>query len=192
MTQSAPPSRPRGIALLAAFWAVLGVTLLLSSAVYRLTPKAVQAILDGLTPFQWALLVANVVFMAWSEGYRGFQKGFSPRVAVRAMHLAAHPKPLHVLLAPPYAMGLVHATKRRLIVSWSLTIGIVGLVILVRLLPQPWRGIVDAGVVTGLVWGIVALIGHFLRLLAGHPAPVPTETPDSASRAGGGELRPAA
>ena len=32
------------------------------------------------------------------------------------------------------------------------------LILLVGLLEQPWRGIVDAGVVVGLTWGLVSLL----------------------------------
>jgi len=60
-------------------------------------------------------------------------------------------------------MGYFHATKRTKIVAYSLTIGITLLVILVRLIPQPWRGIIDAGVVVGLTWGVLSLIIFILR-----------------------------
>ena len=32
------------------------------------------------------------------------------------------------------------------------------LIVSVRQLPQPWRGMVDAGVVVGLTWGVVSII----------------------------------
>jgi hypothetical protein len=54
-------------------------------------------------------------------------------------------------------MGYFHAPKRRRVTSLSVTAGIIVLIILVRLLPQPWRGMVDAGVVVGLA-GITALV----------------------------------
>lgn len=54
-------------------------------------------------------------------------------------------------------MGYFYATRRRKITSISVTIGIIVLVILVRLLPQPWRGIIDGGVVVGLAWGLISL-----------------------------------
>ena len=136
-----------------------GVGLLLGAAVYRLTPWAIEAFSYSLTLSQWLLLVGFTLFMLIGEGYRGFQKNFSPRVAVRARHLAAHPTPLRVLLAPLFLMGFFGATRRRKITTWSLTTGIVLLVLGVRLLEQPWRGIIDLGVVLGLAWGLVALFG---------------------------------
>jgi hypothetical protein len=64
-------------------------------------------------------------------------------------------------------MALVYANRRRLIVSWMVVAGIVTLVLLVRLLPQPWRGVVDAGVALALAYGAVAIAVLYARALAG-------------------------
>ncbi len=174
-----PAERTFGpVGVLAATWGVLGVIALIGNAVVRLTPVALEAVIAGrLGALQWTLLAGNVAFMAFSEGYRGFQRGFAPRVVSRAVHLAANPRPHLVVLAPLFCMGLVHASRRRLITSWSLTSGIVVLVMLVRLLEQPWRGIVDAGVVAGLVWGLVALVAFAARAVAGRPPAMAVELP---------------
>ncbi len=147
-----------GMGTLGAIWGIAGVTLLLGSAVYRLAPLAVNAFLYEFYWYHWLSLALIVLFMAYAEGYRGFQQRFSPRVAARARYLKEHPRVLHVVLAPFFCMGYFHATRRRKITSVSLTVGIVILVLLVRLLPQPWRGIIDAGVVLGLIWGLVSLL----------------------------------
>lgn len=141
-----------------AFWGVAGVVLLLASATYRLTPLAVEASMHPFSWHHWAALIAVVSGMAYAEGYRGFQQGFSPRVAARARYLAEHPRPVHVLLAPLFCMGYIHATRRRRITSLSLTLAIIVLILLVRFVSQPWRGIIDAGVVVGLAWGIISLL----------------------------------
>lgn len=104
--------------------------------------------------------------MLYSEGYRGFQKGFSPRVAARALYLRENATFLRTLLAPFFLMGYFHSTRKRKIVSYSLTIGIVLLVLMVRFLPQPWRGIVDAFVVLGLVYGIISLAAFCWKALS--------------------------
>lgn len=140
-------------------WGVLGVVALLSQAIYRLAPLAWEPIRDGnLSTFQAALYAGWMVFSAYSEGYRGFQKRFCPKVVNRALYLANNPRPLYVLLAPAFCMALFHATKRGLITAWGISLSVVGLVILVRTFPQPWRGIIDGGVVLGLSWGIAALL----------------------------------
>lgn len=114
----------------------------------------------------WFALAVSVFYMAYAEGYKGFHRAFAPRVVARASYLHAHPRPLHVLLAPIFCMGYIYATSKRRLLSVGLTSMIVCFVLLVRLLPQPWRGIIDAGVVTGLVLGIASIlyfVGQRLR-----------------------------
>jgi hypothetical protein len=156
---------------------VLGVLAILTSAIVRLTPYAVDAVRSGLTGPQIALSAAWVAFMVWSEGYRGFQQRFSPRVVVRALVLGAARPSGWTVIAPIVAMGLVHATRRRLIASWALTAMIIGFILLLRITPQPWRGIVDAGVVTGLAWGAVSVLVFWVRALAGSPPQADPEFP---------------
>lgn len=158
-------------------WSVGGVVLLLAKALWALTPLALEALRSDLGPAHWAAAAVWVPFMAYTEGYKGFQKRFSPRVVRRAFLLARTRRPLHVLLGPLFAMGLVHATRRRLIASWVLVIGIVTLVILVRGLPQPWRGIVDLGVVVGLTWGAASILCFLVPAFAGHEPDVDPELP---------------
>lgn len=138
-----------------AIWGLLGVSMLLGYAIVRVYAYASDALAMGLTPLQWGTTVFWCLFMLLAEGYRGFQKQFSPRVVARARYLLANPHGVNVLLAPLFCMGYFHATRRRKIVSWSLTTGIILLVLLVRQLPQPWRGIIDLGVVLGLAYGLV-------------------------------------
>ena len=146
------------IGRLGAFWGLAGVVVLLGSAVYRLAPLAIEAFTYDWKWHHWLSFAFLVVCMAYAEGYRAFQKGFSPRVAARARYLRDHPDALHALFAPLFCMAYFDAPKRRQVVSISVTLGIIILVILVRLLPQPWRGIVDGSVVVGLAWGLVSLM----------------------------------
>lgn len=139
-----------------ALWGVLGVFLLLGYAIVRLTPIALEALRGPLGGLEWAALVLWVGFMSYSEGYRGFQKAFSPRVAARARYLRSHPNTVRVLMAPLFCMAYFDAPRRRRIASYALTLGVILLVILVQRLAQPWRGIVDVGVVLGLAWGLLA------------------------------------
>ncbi len=82
---------------------------------------------------------------------------FSPLVVARSQTLTKNSPIHHTLLAPFYAMGLFHATKKRKIVSWSVSIGVALIVAAVKRLPYPWRNIVDAGVIVGLTWGSVSI-----------------------------------
>jgi len=72
-------------------------------------------------------------------------------------------------------MGLLDATRRRLVASWLLVIGIVALILVVQRLPEPWRAVVDAGVVLGLSFGTASLAWHTVRALRGRGEPVDPE-----------------
>ncbi len=165
--------------MLGALWGIGGIVLLLLAAIVRLTPIAFEALSNPMHWGHWLSLLLVVAFMAQAEGYRGFQKAFSPRAAARARFLQQNPQVLHVALAPFFCMGYFHATRKRQISSICLTCGIVLLILGVRLLPQPWRGIIDAGVVVGLAWGLVSLLIFAVKALGPGPFPYSPETPEN-------------
>lgn len=169
--------RGRWWSLPLSLWGLGGVVALLGSAIWRLTPIAVEALADGLTAVQWVVTVLWVAFMAWSEGYRGFHTRFSPRTAARALYLGRRSTPLRVMLGPLFCMGYFGATRRVRITAWAITTMVVCLVLLVRLLDQPWRGIVDLGVVVGLAWGLASLLYFFAVGLARRRLPVDPAVP---------------
>ncbi len=151
-------------------WGIVGVLVLLASALYRLTPIALEPINDGsLTTFHWIVIVIWSAINAHAEGYKGFQQRFSPRTVARAVYLGENPTALRVILAPLFCMGFFHATKRVLAAAWGVLIAVTVLVIIIRSLEQPWRGIVDVGVVIGLGWGTVSLFIFFVAALLGRP-----------------------
>ena len=90
---------------LSAVWAVAGFSWILLDAILRLGILAWRGLSDGLEPAQWTGLAVFIVFMAYSEGYRGFQKMFSPRTAARALYLFNYPSLWSGLLAPLFCMG---------------------------------------------------------------------------------------
>ena len=143
---------------LVALWGVLGVMAMVLFAIVRLTPMVIEALEESLNVLQWLAFAANIAVMAWSEGYRGFQLKFSPRVVARALYLYRHSTSFGTqLCAPLFCIGYFDACRRTKVGAWVGTTGIVILILLVHQLQQPWRGIVDAGVVVGLSWGLVSL-----------------------------------
>ena len=138
-------------------------------AIYRLAPIAFALENATMGVLHWFALVFSVVYMAYAEGYKGFHLGFAPRVVIRATYLKSNPRLLHVILAPLFCMGYIYATNKRKLLSIGLTTLIICFVMIARLLPQPWRGIVDAGVVVGLGMGVVSIL-YFLVLAENEPA----------------------
>lgn len=162
---------------IAAFWGVFGFALLLSSAIGRLAPFALDLPFADLSVSQWLALALSLIFMGFSEGYRGFQQNFSPRFAARVRFLRENVTPVRALLAPLFCMGFFYTTPKRRIVSYSLTLMIIVLILTVRYLPQPWRGIVDAGVVFGLAWGLLSILLFTFRALTESEFGYSPETP---------------
>ena len=158
-------------------WGIIGITALLGWAIFRLYPHAADAIREGLSIPQWIILVIWTIFMLGAEGYRGFQKKFSPRTAARVRFLRDHPNVSHALLAPLFCMGYFYATRKTKIVAICLTAGIILLVVLVKLCPQPWRGIIDFGVVLGLTYGLISFFAYIYQALTRESFPHSPETP---------------
>lgn len=163
-----------------ALWGFSGVVALLGYAIFRLTPRAIEALESPLTTGQWIFLVVFAIFMLVAEGYRGFQKKFSPRTAARVKYLRDHPRPLHILLAPLFCMGYFFANRKTQIIAFSLTFGIILLVVMVGYLPSPWRGLVDFGVVLGLSYGVASFAIFTAKALFSGQYPHSPEVPDSA------------
>ncbi len=158
-------------------WGVAGVCAFLASPILRLGATAAEGLGAGLTSLQWAITVAWSGIMLYAEGYRGFHLRFSPRVVARASAISARERGLVAILAPAASMGLLYATRRRRISSWALLAGITALVLAVRELPHPWRAMVDVGVVIGLSVGLVSVVWHAARTLAGNPTEIDPDLP---------------
>jgi len=71
----------RGILLknLLGVWGVMQVVSILSNAIKRLYPIAIQPIIQqDLSPYHWAMYVTWSLVMIYNEGYKAFQLKFSP------------------------------------------------------------------------------------------------------------------
>ena len=145
------------MARIGAIWGLGGVVTMLTFAVFRLSGFSLEAFQYPWDWRHWTVFVLNMAFMAHSEGYKGFQKSFAPRVVARAQTLRGNPALLRLLLAPLFCMGYFHTTRRRLISVYVLTVGIITFIVAFQYISQPWRGILDCGVVVGLTWGIVSI-----------------------------------
>jgi hypothetical protein len=167
------------IGIVGAAWGIVGLSLILGSALYRLYPYALELSETPLVWYHWLALGTSLLFMGYAEGYKGFHLKFSPRAAARALYLRNNPTVARVILAPFFCMGFFHATRKRKIVAYSLTAMIVLLIVLVRQLNQPWRGIVDAGVLLGLGWGLLSIWGFTAAAFFGKGFNVSPETPDA-------------
>jgi hypothetical protein len=167
------------IGTIGAIWGIVGITFILGRGLFCIYPFSVELCGMQLNTIEWVALGISLVFMGYAEGYKGFHLKFSPRFAARAQYLKENPTLLRVLLAPLFCMGFFHATRKRKIVTYSLTTGIILLIIGVGRLDQPWRGIIDVGVLLGLGWGLLSVWYYSFRVLFGKGSAVSPETPDA-------------
>lgn len=150
-------------ATLVAAWALIGLSAVFLNAIVRLGARALDTLAGGLTTGQWAVLVVLTLMFVYTEGIRGIQGRFAPRVAVR-LHELLRRRRLHWdVLGPLYLLSLVGAPPRTLVRSWAGVTAIIIAVMIVRTFAEPWRGITDFAVVTALGWGLVAIIVRAIR-----------------------------
>lgn len=162
------------------YWGLVGIIILLMFAIFRLSLKVVEMSAYPLGLVHWFSLIVFAFYMSYAEGYKGFHRNFSPRVVARAGHLLEHPDPWLILLAPLFCMGYFHATRKRKITSYVLTSAILILVITVGMLPQPWRGIIDVGVVVGLLVGVASILFFWIQLsVRGISPAIPADIPSA-------------
>jgi hypothetical protein len=164
MEPDRPPLSARG--LVVAAWAIGAIALSLVEAIWRLGARASATLRAGLEPLEWAALIFVVALFLYGEGVRALQRRFVPHVVTRTVAVARSGGAASALLAPLYAMSLVHDAPRAVARAWAGVALIVLAVVAVRELPEPWRGVIDAGVASALSWGLGALLlqsGRALR-----------------------------
>ncbi len=96
--------------------------------------------------------------MLLSMGYMGLYKNFSPRVASRAKYLSQNPDLRNVIFAPLFCMALFHTNRNRQLLSAGFLLVMTLMVIVIKFIDQPWRGIIDFGVILSLVFGLISLL----------------------------------
>ena len=162
---------------LGVLWGLGGISIFLLYAIARLTGIGLDSFAFDYRWYHWLLLLSNIAFMAYSEGYKGFQKAYSPRLAARLKYLRDYPRLSHTLLAPLFGMGYFHTTRRRLVTTYAMTVAIIVFIYIAHQLPQPWRGILDFGVVVGLSWGLISILIYSWQALTWSDFPYSPEVP---------------
>lgn len=138
-------------------WAVAGVVLLFANAAYRLGVRGIATIREGLGPWEWAALALLTGLFVYGEGVRALERRYAPFVIGRVVRLREEPSAAYRLLAPLYALALIGARAGTLARAWGGMAAIALAVIIVRALPEPWRGITDFAVAAALAWGLLAI-----------------------------------
>lgn len=169
---------------LSAFWGALGVSMLLLMAISRVGEMLLNAAHIELTGVHIVAFVVSIILMAYSEGYRGFQLKFSPRVAARILYLSKDANCINGMFAPFFCMGYFGTTRKRQVTAILVSSFIALLVRVVREVPQPWRAVIDAGVIVGLAWGIISLWVYIWLAFSRHHFPYSPELPTNDSSGG--------
>ena len=62
-----------------------------------------------------------------------------------------------------FCFGYFGTTKAKQIVAFALTLLLICVIVLMGYVPQPWRGVIDAGVVVGLSIGVLSMLYWLLQ-----------------------------
>lgn len=170
------------VSILASFWGMGGLLSLLLVALKYTVPSALEPLLRGgglgfFSPLQWCAYVASIVIIAYGQGNKCIQRKFAPLVVKRACTIDTNYKSngfFRYLFAPLYSMGLLTATKERLIKSYSLVFGTAALQVAVHRNMIPLLSSVNhpkllsiwnAGFAAGFGWGALSLVYLYLTCL---------------------------
>jgi hypothetical protein len=140
------------------------VAITLGEASLRLGARALATLHSGLNLQEYALFFLSVAAFGYGEGYRALHGRFVPHVIERAILLARSDKRgvRGYAIAALYVLCLVHAERRALVKAWISVALIVCAVVIVKALPEPYRGIIDAGVAVALAIGLGSLVSGFV------------------------------
>ncbi len=152
------------VRVLAAAWAVVGVAVMLLEAIVRLGARGLDTLrAEPLGAWEWATFALVSGSLVYFEGYRALHRRYMPKVAERVMALARGAGPSVVVPAPLHALALWGVERSALVRAWAGVALIVVAVLVVRALPAPWRGIVDAGVALALSVGLASFVVRVAR-----------------------------
>ena len=146
-------------------YSIGGVIAIFSSAIYRLYPHVREGFSFEFSTLNWIVLMAYLIVMIVGKGYFALHRGFVPRVINRSELLIENGNLFDKLLAPLYCMGFFKAPRKRMIISYVMISLIVSFIVSASKITQPWRGIIDLGVIIGLSLGIFSLLFLGLKKL---------------------------
>ena len=146
-------------------WGFLGISYMILHGLSCMIPYVIE--LD-FRLFKWYHMISFfgvIIILGYSEGYKGFQKSFSPRTANRLYNIFLKPTFFRVFFSPFISMGFIESSKKLKYISYGLLLMIVMFILLIGKLNDPWRGIIDAGVIVGLSWGLVSFWVSCFRVI---------------------------
>ena len=146
-------------------YSIGGVIAIFSSAIYRLYPHVKKSMSYEFSTLNWIVLAAYLIVMIVGKGYFALHRGFVPRVVNRSEQIIENGKLIDKILAPLYCMGFFKAPRKRMIISYVMIFFIVSFIVSASKIAQPWRGIIDLGVIIGLSLGILSLLSLGLKRL---------------------------
>lgn len=146
-------------------WAAGGVVFLFAEAAWRLGGRGIAAVRGGLTTFEWIALAVITAVFVYGEGVRALQRRWVPSVLARVERLPSESFLPWGAAGPLYAMSLVGRSPASVLRAWAGVTAIILAVLIVSRFPDPWRGIVDAGVAAALVWGAITLLHGAVRTI---------------------------
>ena len=135
-----------------------GVVAVFIEAIVQLGRRGIATMRAGLEPIEWIVLAVLLIAFVYGEGVRALARRWVPGVLARTRELGPASRAIDRVLAPLYVMSLTGAPARVLARAWIGVALIVAAVLIVRALPEPWRGIVDLSVATALLVGLVAIV----------------------------------
>ena len=142
--------------IIGAFWGFIGISLILLHGMSCVVPYVFSMELSNMKWYHIISLFLSIITLGYAEGYKGFQLSFSPRAAKRVNLVSKNPNFKNVVFSPLFCMGFFGISKQRMIITYLLTLSIIFLIIIIEKMSDPWRGIIDAGVLVGLSWGLLS------------------------------------
>ncbi len=147
-------------------WGILGFTVLVARALLGMSPEIGDMLATPLNAWHQIGLVVIVLVFGLGKGYFIFRQRFCPSYVSRIGELSLPPvKLLNAVLAPLYCLNLIGAERRQLVRGYAIVTGIILMIISVKIVPSPWRGMILTGVALALTWAALEIAYHGFKKL---------------------------